>query len=86
MYEFPAMRSVSLKSADAFLLVFSLDNPESWEEVARLRDMVHDAKVGLHKLNAWKMVRSCHVIGYVRKENLENHRVEQRIILLSQSL
>ena len=44
VYEFPAMRSVSLASADAFIIVFSLDSSESWEEVARLRDMVHEAK------------------------------------------
>jgi 50S ribosomal subunit-associated GTPase HflX len=35
---------VSLASADAFVIVFSLDSSESWEEVSRLRDMVHDAK------------------------------------------
>lgn len=44
VYEFPAMRSVSLASADAFIIVFSLDSSESWDEVARLRDMVHEAK------------------------------------------
>ena len=44
VYEFPAMRSVSLASADAFIIVFSLDSSESWEEVSRLRDMVHEAK------------------------------------------
>jgi small GTP-binding protein len=50
VYEFPAMRSVSLAQADAFLLVFSLDNAESWEEVNRLRDMVREAKVSLTKM------------------------------------
>ena len=45
VYEFPAMRSVSLASADAVILVFSLDNAETWEEASRLRDMVREAKV-----------------------------------------
>ena len=44
VYEFPAMKNVSLASADAFIIVFSLDSYESWEEVSRLRDMVHEAK------------------------------------------
>lgn len=35
VYEFPGMRNVSLASADAFVIVFSLDNEESWEEVSR---------------------------------------------------
>ena len=40
VYEFPGMRSVSLASADAFVLVFSFDSCESWDEVGRLRDMI----------------------------------------------
>ena len=44
VYEFPGMRSVSLASADAFVLVFSLDTAETWDEVSKLRDMVIDAK------------------------------------------
>ncbi len=38
------MRDVSLASADAFLLVFALDDASSWQEVVRLRDMVQAAK------------------------------------------
>lgn len=44
VYEFPGMRNVSLASADAFIIVFGLDSYESWEEVSRLRDMVHEVK------------------------------------------
>ena len=44
VYEFPGMRNVSLSSADAFVIVFSLDDYATWEEVSRLRDMVHEAK------------------------------------------
>ena len=45
VYEFPSMRLVSLKSADAFVLVFSLDDAKTWEETYKLRDMIIDAKV-----------------------------------------
>ena len=40
MSEFPAMAKVSLATADVVLLVFSLNNEESFEQVAVLRDMV----------------------------------------------
>ena len=49
VYEFPAMRSISLASADAFILVFSLDKAQTWEEVSRLRDMIREAKVSVIK-------------------------------------
>eukprot|EP00095_Tigriopus_kingsejongensis_P011444 snap_masked-scaffold222_size251774-processed-gene-1.6 protein:Tk11444 transcript:snap_masked-scaffold222_size251774-processed-gene-1.6-mRNA-1 annotation:"gtp-binding protein rhes precursor" len=44
VYEFPGMRNVSLASADAFIIVYSVTDLESWEEVSRLRDMIHEAK------------------------------------------
>lgn len=44
VYEFPGMRTVSLASTDAFVLVFSFDSFESWEEVTHLRDMIQADK------------------------------------------
>ena len=44
MYEFPSMLKVSLYSADAVIIVFNLDDPETFEEAARLRDLVLQAK------------------------------------------
>ena len=44
VYEFPSMMTVSLTSADAFVLVFSIDSNGSWEEVARLRDIIQTSK------------------------------------------
>ena len=35
VYEFPGMRDVSLSSADAFVIVFAMDDADSWEEVNR---------------------------------------------------
>lgn len=43
-YEFPAMRKLSMRCGDAFALVYSVDNPESFEIVQRLREEILDAK------------------------------------------
>ena len=42
--EFPPMRKVSFEKADAFVLKFALDSYQSWEEVERLRDMIHSER------------------------------------------
>ena len=42
--EFPPMRKVSFDAADAFVLTFALDSYQSWEEVERLRDMIHSER------------------------------------------
>ncbi|KAM3921369.1 ras-related protein Rap-1A-like [Leptodactylus fuscus] len=43
-YEFPAMRKLSMRSGDAFALVYSVDNPDSFEIVRRLREEILDVK------------------------------------------
>ncbi|XP_068082216.1 GTP-binding protein Rhes-like [Anabrus simplex] len=45
-YQFPAMRALSISTADAFILVFALDDAESWEEVRRLRDQIVQVRGG----------------------------------------
>ncbi|KAM4698316.1 ras-related protein Rap-2c-like [Rhinophrynus dorsalis] len=39
-YSFPAMRKLRIQQADAFALVFSLSDPDSFQEVERLRDEI----------------------------------------------
>ena len=49
VYNFPSMRTVSLNSADAFLLVFSLDDPSTFEEAYKLKEMITDTKVCIQR-------------------------------------
>lgn len=42
-FAFPAMRDLSISTSNGFLLVFSIDNEESWKEVSRLREKVRKA-------------------------------------------
>nr|XP_032822859.1 GTP-binding protein Di-Ras1-like [Petromyzon marinus] len=39
-YSFPAMRRLAVRSGDAFVLAFSVDDPDSFEEVTRIRDEI----------------------------------------------
>lgn len=43
-YSFPAMRKLCILNSDAFALVYSIDNPESFEEVQRLREEILELK------------------------------------------
>nr|ACO11526.1 GTP-binding protein Rhes precursor [Caligus rogercresseyi] len=43
-YEFPAMFNICLNKADAFIIVFSLEDPSSWDEASRLRDLILEVK------------------------------------------
>ena len=43
-YQFPAMRTLYITSADAFILVFSVDKEDSFEEVTRLRQQIIEQK------------------------------------------
>lgn len=45
-YEFPAMRALSISSADAFILVYDVTDAETFEEVRALRDQIHETKNG----------------------------------------
>ncbi|KPP69037.1 GTP-binding protein Rhes-like [Scleropages formosus] len=43
-YSFPAMRKLCIRHSDAFALVYSVCDPESFEEVQRLRDEILELK------------------------------------------
>ncbi|KAM4692376.1 ras-related protein Rap-1b-like [Rhinophrynus dorsalis] len=43
-FEFPAMRKLSMQSGDAFALVYTVDDPDTFEQVRRLREEILEAK------------------------------------------
>ncbi|XP_060520072.1 ras-related protein Rap-2b isoform X2 [Cylas formicarius] len=43
-FEFPAMRALSISSADAFVLVYDVTDATTFEEARSLRDQIHETK------------------------------------------
>lgn len=39
-FQFPAMRALSISTSGAFILVYAVDDADTWAEVVRLRDQV----------------------------------------------
>ncbi|CAH1795618.1 unnamed protein product [Owenia fusiformis] len=44
-FSFPAMRNLSIQTSDAFILVYAVDNPQSFEEVKALRTMIMEERI-----------------------------------------
>ncbi|XP_068251096.1 ras-related protein rapA isoform X2 [Palaemon carinicauda] len=62
-YEFPAMRELSINTADAFILVYAINDAESFDEVRNLREVI---------LNTKKKMVPIVVVG--NKNDLEDQR------------
>ncbi|KAK7082782.1 hypothetical protein SK128_020541 [Halocaridina rubra] len=76
-YEFPAMRELSINTADAFILVYAINDAESFDEVRNLREVI---------LNTKKQPVPMVVVG--NKNDLEDDRAvptetAETIVLLS---
>lgn len=39
-YQFPAMRELSISTADAFILVFCVDREDTWDQVQHFKEQV----------------------------------------------
>jgi len=48
--EFPAMRRLSISTAHAFLLVYSIDDRASFDEVRRLWEQIKEERTGYNEL------------------------------------
>ncbi|GIY06865.1 dexamethasone-induced Ras-related protein 1 [Caerostris extrusa] len=68
-YEFPAMRKLAVETGDAFILVYAINDEESFEEVGRLKQLLMEHK-------------SCNapIVVVGNKCDLEKQRVVQKIV------
>lgn len=44
LLQFPAMRALSISSADAFILVYDVTDAATFEEARTIRDQIHETK------------------------------------------
>ncbi|KPP61271.1 GTP-binding protein Rhes-like [Scleropages formosus] len=65
-YSFPAMRKLCIRNSDAFALVYSIDDPESFDEVQRLREEILELKPGEKRTP---------VVVVANKLDMENQRL-----------
>ncbi|XP_022258154.1 ras-related protein O-Krev-like [Limulus polyphemus] len=63
-YEFPAMKRLAVSTGDAFVLVYSIDDAESFEEVRRERELVLETRP-----------RNIPIVVVGNKCDLEDHRM-----------
>ncbi|PRD29252.1 UNVERIFIED_CONTAM: Rasd1 [Trichonephila clavipes] len=68
-YEFPAMRKLAVETGDAFILVYAINDEESFEEVGRLKELLMEHK-------------SCNapVVVVGNKCDLEKQRMVEKVV------
>ena len=54
IHQFPAMRMLSIQSADAFVVVYAVDDRESFHEAMDLVQLIKDAK-SKRKSASWEV-------------------------------
>ncbi|GAB6026118.1 hypothetical protein CHUAL_012319 [Chamberlinius hualienensis] len=74
-HPFPAMRRLSLLTGDLFILVYCIDNRESFEEVCRLREQILETKVYAVDNNGQRKSKRIPVVIVGNKCDRETDRV-----------
>ncbi|XP_076461059.1 GTP-binding protein Rhes-like isoform X2 [Babylonia areolata] len=74
IHPFPAMRRLSFITGDLFVLVFAIDNKESFQEVIQLREQIVECKKQCHKVGVPHLLHVPMVI-VANKCDRESHRV-----------
>lgn len=67
-YQFPAMRALSINISGAFILVYAVDDEETWLEVERLREQVRHCDLFLS--NATVTLGQCGIRVTIKKIDL----------------
>ncbi|XP_061120058.1 dexamethasone-induced Ras-related protein 1-like isoform X1 [Syngnathus typhle] len=75
-HPFPAMRRLSILTGDVFILVFSLDNRDSFNEVQRLKRQIYETKLCLKNKMKEKLDVPLVICG--NKADRQFHRQVQR--------
>ncbi|ELT91648.1 hypothetical protein CAPTEDRAFT_634 [Capitella teleta] len=76
-YAFPAMRKLSIAKGDAFLLIYSLEDAESFAEVKELRQQIVDSKLAN---DPSKRIPPIVIVGNkldLKKDNVEEEAVSK---------
>lgn len=81
-YEFPAMKQLAINSGDAFVLVFALDNAESFEEVRELRESILRMKRPVSNGASGEPNRICPIVVVGNKSDISGEeRFARREVL-----